>query len=921
MPKFHEVEQKDTEKPILALFGEENQLTRELIKNYHDNFRFIFISDTQYEEIDVVNPDHSNQESNKKTNHSNADHQTYSIKKKESAILERLDEKIEYAIIILEKIKDKLHLNSVAAKFIKDKTQVLFIIKSTKIEDLYDIILEYKNEDSFSFALVGDIIDKQILSESGPLADIIKSAITKKSVLLTGNELYPVYSISLPDLVRGANHILFGHQKKDTIYQLYYSHPETLTSAIHLFSRIEPELHIEFQEEEKKDYGNSPNRDDIKQLLSQKLQMNMTALDEYFDGFEKSIKEIFSEKSYEKKDYENATGKNKKDQDPKGKIKKKIKNSIKSNVRQFLYSFLVGSFIFIFINVVFFFGGLIFLRESIQAFESKNYTKAKSFTKNSQLLLNLSEPSVRLGTDVISLVDQDNQLVDTYQVIKSTLSLSSLAATTFDSAFSKNASAYDIDLISAHAIYLYTVGERILIDRDNKTLETLLKPSHSKLLSLSQVLPYILGYQGERNYLLLFQNNGELRPNGGFIGSVGELKILEGKILEFNIQDVYELDGQLTKHVEPHYIVRRYLQPHLYLRDSNFSLNFQDSAKKIAEIYNLETKKEPDGIIAINFEVLRRALKIVGPITLIDYNKTLDSENIFDFVQDTIETEFFPGSTQKKDILNEIFNQIVLKIESDPNLLLSLFTIFPDLLEEKHILFALQEESQQSIFSANGYGGEMVDERKEEKNTFNDYLAINEANIGVNKANILVDRKVLYNIALGDEETKSILELRFINNHSSESYKAYIRVTTPQGSSLLSIKIDGEVQDIIPAIDDPLIFEAEDFKPQPGLEVDESTKYGKKTFGFIMNIKSKTTQTIEIEYTNGLKGNFGALTKYSFLYSKQPGTLEYALGTTINFPKEYSPLETTADSFGRGFVEFENTIQKDQEYSVTLKKD
>ncbi len=49
---------------------------------------------------------------------------------------------------------------------------------------------------------------------------------------------------------------------------------------------------------------------------------------------------------------------------------------------------------------------------------------------------------------------------------------------------------------------------------DNKT----------ETLSFWKLIPELTGFNGERTYLLLFQNNLELRPSGGYIGSFGIFK-------------------------------------------------------------------------------------------------------------------------------------------------------------------------------------------------------------------------------------------------------------------------------------------------------------------------------------------------------------------------------------------------------------
>src|SRR5690606_27149220 len=106
------------------------------------------------------------------------------------------------------------------------------------------------------------------------------------------------------------------------------------------------------------------------------------------------------------------------------------------------------------------------------------------------------------------------------------------------------------------------------------------------LSNSSEVAPGILGFDREKTYLVLFQDNLELRPGGGAIEGAAELGIKNGKITRFEEVDVASLDSVLKIHVEPSYALRRFVPvEHLYLRDSNFDPDFVSSAISSAAIY------------------------------------------------------------------------------------------------------------------------------------------------------------------------------------------------------------------------------------------------------------------------------------------------------------------------------------------------
>ncbi|KKQ35303.1 MAG: hypothetical protein US51_C0009G0001 [Microgenomates group bacterium GW2011_GWA2_37_6] len=61
----------------------------------------------------------------------------------------------------------------------------------------------------------------------------------------------------------------------------------------------------------------------------------------------------------------------------------------------------------------------------------------------------------------------------------------------------------------------------------------------------SDVLIDVLGFESEKTYLVLLQNNMEIRPGGGAIGSFAVLKVKDGKLKEILVQGSSEADELL----------------------------------------------------------------------------------------------------------------------------------------------------------------------------------------------------------------------------------------------------------------------------------------------------------------------------------------------------------------------------------------
>jgi hypothetical protein len=60
-----------------------------------------------------------------------------------------------------------------------------------------------------------------------------------------------------------------------------------------------------------------------------------------------------------------------------------------------------------------------------------------------------------------------------------------------------------------------------------------------QLAAFDNDLHSLLGADGEETYLIVLQNSAEKRPNGGFFGSFGLIKIDAGRVTHLEIMDSY----------------------------------------------------------------------------------------------------------------------------------------------------------------------------------------------------------------------------------------------------------------------------------------------------------------------------------------------------------------------------------------------
>ncbi len=120
--------------------------------------------------------------------------------------------------------------------------------------------------------------------------------------------------------------------------------------------------------------------------------------------------------------------------------------------------------------------------------------------------------------------------------------------------------------------------------------------------------------------LILFQNEAELRPSGGFISAIGILEIKNG-IPHLTVKDSYSIENPPDSVRAPDAIEKIFSDDPKYrgwvFRDSNFSPDFPESAQKALEFVQYDpqfSKKNFDAVVAINFETIRLLFNSFGPI-------------------------------------------------------------------------------------------------------------------------------------------------------------------------------------------------------------------------------------------------------------------------------------------------------------------
>jgi len=369
------------------------------------------------------------------------------------------------------------------------------------------------------------------------------------------------------------------------------------------------------------------------------------------------------------------------------------------------------------------------------------------------------------------------------------------------------------------------------------------------------ILPQALGEPTPRTYLILFQNDKELRPTGGFLTAYALLTVKEGKIVSVSSDDIYHLDESISWHPAPPAVLAQYLQVKKYwARDTNLSPDFKESMLEFEKFWERAPGvPDIDGIISIDTYVVQKLLEILGPVKLPDYDEEFNSENV------VYQLELYANLLGKfqwsrKDLLGRLMNAILEKaFHAERSQWKPLLATGVRLVEEKHILLYLHDQKAQDLAEKYNLAGRI-------KDFDGDYLHINDANFAGRKANWYMEEKVTKEMSLEEGRVESTVSIDYENTgeyHAewNTGYRDYVRIYVPLGSRLISSS--GSLQPV-------QTFE----------------DLGKTVFAGYIACDPLQTASFVVKYELPLKVSQGQALQ--MLVQKQPGTDAHTYRITVN---------------------------------------
>lgn len=504
------------------------------------------------------------------------------------------------------------------------------------------------------------------------------------------------------------------------------------------------------------------------------------------------------------------------------------------------------------------------------------------------------EPAVTFGTQQGNTAREYREYLQSinskrYNITEGTYKIS-LAQNLISSVDTKTFPTFAQDWILQYKDAINTAGEVI------KPFDT-----------LTQFIPDVLGVNERKRYLILLQNDGELRSTGGWISSYAIVGIEGGQIRELYVDDIYNADGTLKVQGKSYKASTSMIKA---LGDTKYTfslVNWDPNLSNVLTeseqfIYDLGKGNDLDGVITIDTMFVQKLLQKWNGIEVPGESELITSDNLYSKIFE-MHTEYTPGSSRKSTFLANLANETVTKLlSSDFAGYKDIAEVIVESLNEKHIQGAFKNTIAQSYFDQNNWDGN-IDEEYQTSPTGIDW------NWGANKANLYLKKNYTLGINIKNENTIDYSYQVAIQNESTEdkypqgTYTNYIRVYIPANAQITSI--NGIIDN----------------------KYDIYTENGMKVVGGWFNVPIKETKTLDISYRISKTSDSYFPVKidnnryiFDLNIYKQPGSRKDAYNLSIKYPSAWylensSELSSIGSELNRRF-----DLDTDKQFEIEWSK-
>jgi hypothetical protein len=297
------------------------------------------------------------------------------------------------------------------------------------------------------------------------------------------------------------------------------------------------------------------------------------------------------------------------------------------------------------------------------------------------------------------------------------------------------------------AIGSLTPDVRDLIEKDVDPLLPLMKDG----LSVAQELPRLMGAtsEGPKTYLLLVENQDELRPTGGLVTAVGTLLMQNGRINSLSFDNEDQTVDPLVDWTKPYPAAPWQLQQYmnsrvLLIRDTSWFTNYPTAALYAETLFSYVKGYSVNGEIAFDQQFLVEMLQAFGPIQVTGVSYPIDASNVVAYMRSAktpTAADLASPDWNNKLFVKLIADAFIQKISSEAVQPESLIAVLAQGLNYHHLLLKFDNPSMTAFLASHRWDGAVRSEQ-------GDFLMAVDTNVGFNKTNAVVATNMVYDVDL-----------------------------------------------------------------------------------------------------------------------------------------------------------------------------
>lgn len=326
------------------------------------------------------------------------------------------------------------------------------------------------------------------------------------------------------------------------------------------------------------------------------------------------------------------------------------------------------------------------------------------------------------------------------------------------------------------------------------------------------------GAKEPQKYLILFQNDNELRPTGGFLTAYSIVQVDKGTVIPEKSGDIYDLDQKFRQNIPIPEELGKYLttERRWNLRDMNIYPDFKKSMETFYQYYQTIPSEADDinGIIAVDTQLLTWLLEVIGPVAIPGYgtfsaevDQRCDCPQVVYALSEIITRPTNYIKEDRKGVLGPLMSAILSKTyELDKTKFPELFNVGINSLRGRHVQLYFVDENSQTAAEKIGAAGRFYQLPNNFKDwqfgQNQDFLAVVNANLAGAKSNLFIDYELKLTVdAPQDGYINNNLEITYRNSAKADNCNLeagllclnatlndWIRLYLPPGAELIEIQ-------------------------------------------------------------------------------------------------------------------------------------